>query len=145
MTQTQREDLLTISALAERSGHRPSALRYYEEIGLLKPALRLSGKRRYDPEAIHQLALIALCQDVGFSLEEIRALLPHRGSAQRRWETLAYARVKELDETIHKAQAARRLLNETIRCRCTRLDGCELVRAAGERRRVHRGSRGVRL
>ena len=143
MTQTSGNDLLTISALAERSGHRPSALRYYEEIGLLKPARRISRRRRYDPETVHQLALIDLYQEVGFTLAEIRALLPQRKSTRRRWETLAYAKVRELDETIQKAQAATRLLNETIRCRCTRLDGCELVLAAGERRRVHRRSRKV--
>jgi len=132
--------LLTIGALAEQTGHHPSALRYYEEIGLLKPAARVSGRRRYDPDAVDQLALIALYQDVGFTLDEIRSLLPYRGYARQRWETLASAKVKELDATIRKAQAARRLLNETIECRCTRLDGCELVMAAGERRRVHRGS-----
>jgi len=135
------QKLLTITALAERSGHRPSALRYYEEFGLLEPAARLNGRRRYGPDAVDQLALIALYQDVGFTLDEIRSLLPYRGSARQRWETLASAKVKELDATIRKAQAARRLLNETIECRCTRLDGCELVMAAGERRRVHRGSR----
>jgi len=135
--------LLTIGALAKRSGHRPSALRYYEEIGLIRPATRQANQRRYDPDTIDQLALVALYQDVGFTLEEIRSLLPYRGSARHRWELLAGAKVKELDETIRKAQAAKRLLNETIRCQCTRLDGCELVIAAGERRRVHRSSQGV--
>jgi DNA-binding transcriptional MerR regulator len=135
------EQLLTIGALAQRTGHHPSALRYYEEIGLLEPAARLSGRRHYYPDAVHQLALIALLQDTGFSLGEVRSLLPRRDSARRRWESLAEAKVRELDATIRKAHAAKRLLNDTIECRCTRLDGCELVMAAGERRRVHRGSR----
>ncbi|HEV3097430.1 MAG TPA: MerR family transcriptional regulator [Candidatus Dormibacteraeota bacterium] len=135
------QDLLTIGGLAERSGHHPSALRYYEAIGLLEPAARVSGRRRYHPDAVHLLALIALLQDVGFTLGEIRSLLPHEDSARRRWESIADAKVKELDATIRKAQAAKRLLIDTIECRCTRLDGCELVIAARERRRVHRGSR----
>jgi MerR family redox-sensitive transcriptional activator SoxR len=135
------QNFLTIGALAERSGHHASALRYYEEVGLLKPAARVSGRRRYDPDAINQLGLIALLQDVGFTLAEIRSLLPHRDLARRRWEMLAHAKVEELDATIRKAQQAKRLLNETIDCRCTRLDGCQLVVAAGERRRTHRGSR----
>lgn len=135
------EQLLTIGALAERTGHHPSALRYYEAIGLLEPAARLSGRRRYHPAAIHQLGLVALLQDVGFTLAEIRSLLRQRDPARRRWEILAHAKVEELDATIRKAQQARRLLSETIECRCTRLDGCELVVAAGERRRTHRGSR----
>ena len=137
------QKLLTISALAERSGHRPSALRYYEQIGLLEPASRQSNQRRYHPDALHQLALIALYQDVGFTLKEIRSLLPHRGATRQRWEILASTKLRELDETIRKAQAARRLLKETVLCQCTRLDGCELIMAAGERRRAHRDSRAV--
>lgn len=138
------DKLLTISALAEQTGHRSSALRYYEEIGLLKPASRVSGRRRYDSGAIRELALIALYQDVGFSLDEIRSLIPHRASARQGWESLALAKLKELDETIRKVRSARRLLNETIQCQCTRLDGCELVMAAGERRRAHRGSKPIK-
>src|SRR5690348_13375081 len=134
-------NLLSIGALAVRSGHQASALRYYEEVGLLKPVARVSGRRRYEPEAVHQLGLIALLQDVGFRLDEIRSLLPHRDSARGRWQRLATTKVEELDATIRKAQAAKRLLEQTIECRCTRLDGCELVVAAAERRRVHRGSR----
>lgn len=136
---------LTISALAEQTGHRSSALRYYEDIGLLKPAARVSGRRRYDPDAINQLALIALYQDLGFSLGEIQSLIPHQDVSRPRWETLAYAKVKELEATIRKAQAAKRLLHATIDCQCTRLDGCELVMAAGERRRVHKNARSIRL
>jgi MerR family transcriptional regulator, redox-sensitive transcriptional activator SoxR len=133
--------LLSIGALAAQSGHRASALRYYEEVGLLNPVARVGGRRRYEPEAVHQLGLIALLQDVGFTLDEIRSLLPHRDSARERWQRLATTKAEELDATIRKAQAAKRLLEQTIACRCTRLDGCELVVAAGERRRVHRGSR----
>jgi MerR family transcriptional regulator, redox-sensitive transcriptional activator SoxR len=133
--------LLSIGALAAQSGHRASALRYYEEVGLLNPVARVGGRRRYEPEAVHQLGLIALLQDVGFTLDEIRSLLPHRDSARERWQRLATTKAEELDATIRKAQAAKRLLEQTIECRCTRLDGCELVVAAGERRRVHRGSR----
>jgi DNA-binding transcriptional MerR regulator len=135
------EQLLTIGALAERSGHHASALRYYEEVGLLRPTTRLSGRRRYDPDAVHQLGLIALLQDVGFSLDEIRSLVPQRDSGRQRWESLAVAKVEELNQTIRKAEAAKRLLKATIECRCTQLAGCGLVIAAGERRRVHRGAR----
>jgi MerR family transcriptional regulator, redox-sensitive transcriptional activator SoxR len=134
-------NVLSIGALAEQSGHQASALRYYEEVGLLKPVARVSGRRRYEPDAVLQLGLIALLQDVGFTLDEIRSLLPHQGSARERWQRLATTKVEELDATIRKAQAAKRLLELTIQCRCTRLDGCELVVAAGERRRVHRASR----
>ena len=132
---------LSIGALAERTGYRASALRFYEEIGLLEPALRSSGRRQYSPDAVQRVGLIALCQDAGFSLEEIRRLLRHDRGSRGRWESLAQGKLRQLDETIRRARAARRLLRETIACRCTRLEGCELVRAAGERRRTHRRPR----
>lgn len=134
-------ELLTIGELASRTGHRPSALRYYDEIGLLKPAVRMGGQRRYDGDAVHLLGLIALCHDVGFTLKDTRALLAHRPMASRdRWETMARRKHAELDEVIRKARAAKRLLEETIECRCTRLNGCQLIADAGERRRRHRRS-----
>lgn len=134
-------DLLGIGALAERTGYRASALRFYEDIGLLEPALRASGRRRYTPDAVHHVGLIALCQDAGFSLDEIRRLMPHDRGSRRRWEDLAQGKLRQLDDAIRTARAARRLLRETIACRCTQLGGCELVRAAGERRRSHRRRR----
>src|SRR5438309_10258130 len=108
MTQPPNQELLTIGALADRSGHRPSALRHYDAIGLLTPVTRLSKQRRYDLDAIHQLWLIALYQDVGFRLEEIRSPLPHRGSGRPPWEAIAGAKVRAPDETIRKPQAAGR-------------------------------------
>jgi MerR family transcriptional regulator, redox-sensitive transcriptional activator SoxR len=132
------DDLLTIGELARRTGQRPSALRYYDEIGLLKPSARMSGQRRYDSDAVHLLGLIALCQEVGFTLRDTRALLAPGSRA--RWETMARGKLAELDEAIRKAHAAKRLLDETLRCQCTRLEGCQLVAEAGARRRHRRNA-----
>jgi MerR family redox-sensitive transcriptional activator SoxR len=69
------DDLLTIGELARRSGRRPSAIRYYEQIGLLRPPIRISGRRRYPEDAARTLIVIDTAQWAGLSLGEIRALL----------------------------------------------------------------------
>ena len=83
--------MLSIGALAAQSGHRASALRYYEEVGLLNPVARVGGRRRYEPEAVHQLGLIALLQDVGFTLDEI----PHAAIANPADDPLRHLQHRE--------------------------------------------------
>ena len=67
---------MKIGELAERSGLAPSRIRFYESIGLLKAERRPNGYRTYPPEAAVLLELIATAQKAGFSLDEIRTLLP---------------------------------------------------------------------
>lgn len=67
---------LTIGALAERTGLNVSAIRYYEEVGLIPPALRRpSGHRVYGAEAQELLTLIRHCRDFGFSVDNTKALV----------------------------------------------------------------------
>jgi DNA-binding transcriptional MerR regulator len=61
--------------LAGRTGTTVPTIRYYEEIGLLRPAARSGGQRTYDNEDVRRLSLIRRCRDFDFSIEEIRALL----------------------------------------------------------------------
>jgi DNA-binding transcriptional MerR regulator len=63
---------LTISQVARRFGLRSSALRYYEQIGILAPVNRVSGRRRYDSLSLRRLAVIQRARDAGFALEDIR-------------------------------------------------------------------------
>ena len=65
---------MTISQAAKRLGLRSSAVRYYEEIGILPAAHRLNGQRRYDEKVLYRLAVIQHAQRAGFSLTEIRQL-----------------------------------------------------------------------
>ena len=65
---------LTISQVAQEIRLRPSAIRNYEEIGLLPRAERLSGQRRYDPTVLYRLAIIQRARQLGFTLSEIRHL-----------------------------------------------------------------------
>jgi DNA-binding transcriptional MerR regulator len=74
---------MKIGALAERTGTTVPTVRYYEQVGLLRPAARAGGQRTYDQEDVRRLAFIRRCRDFDFSIEEIRALLSlmhNRGS-----------------------------------------------------------------
>ena len=76
MNLPQADRQLSIGVLAERTGFNVSALRYYEEVGLIPPAMRRpSGHRVYDEKVQEVLTLVRHCRDLGFSIEETRALV----------------------------------------------------------------------
>jgi DNA-binding transcriptional MerR regulator len=75
---------LTIGELASRAGVSTSALRYWEELGLLPAPSRVSGQRRYPPSAVQLVGTILLLRDVGFSLRELKALIASRPPGMRR-------------------------------------------------------------
>jgi DNA-binding transcriptional MerR regulator len=116
---------LAIGELARRAGTAPSALRYYERIGLLPPAERLGGKRRYLPSSAERLALVRLYQDAGFTLKEIRQLL-----ARASLTPLAERKIAELDARIAEAQRAKKLLEHALGCPHRDLLACPRFRAA---------------
>lgn len=119
-------DLLSIGAVADASGVRHSALRYYEEKGLIAPAARRNGRRVYEPSVLRRLAFIAHCQTVGFTIEEIAVLLG--GSRRRaRWRSVAERKLSELDAHIERARRARAILAEALACGCGDPASCELV------------------
>lgn len=108
--------VMTIGELARRAGVAPSALRYYEELGLMPPARRASGQRRYDASAVERVGMILLLRDVGFSLSGMKALMAARSESLDAWRELARIKLGELDERIAQAQAARVALEHGLRC-----------------------------
>ena len=118
---------LTISAVARQAGMRPSALRYYESVGLLPVPARVSGRRRYGPEVLPRLALIAAAQQMGFTVAEIGTLL-HGFSpdtpASARWRVLAAQKLPAVEALITRAQGMKHLLEEALECGCLTLDAC---------------------
>ena len=108
--------LLTIGELARRAGIAPSALRYYEELGLLPTPARISGQRRYPESIIELVGIILLLSDVGFTLAEQKALMAARAVAPNEWRRLARRKLAELDEQIVKARAAREAIDHALRC-----------------------------
>jgi DNA-binding transcriptional MerR regulator len=121
---------LAIGELARRAGAAPSALRYYERIGLLPPAERAGGKRHYPPSSAERLALVRLYQDAGFTLKEIRQLLAARGRRSASWTPLAERKITELDARIAEAQRAKSLLEHALECPHDDLLTCPNFRAA---------------
>jgi MerR family redox-sensitive transcriptional activator SoxR len=118
---------LTITAAARRAGLRPSAIRYYESVGLLPAANRVSGRRRYDLDILPRLALISAGRQMGFTIAEIGALLhgfaPDTPAAER-WQALAAPKLVEVEALIERAEGMKQLLGEALRCRCLTLDAC---------------------
>jgi DNA-binding transcriptional MerR regulator len=110
------DDLLTIGELASRTGIATSALRYYEELGLVCSATRVSGHRRYPPEAVGIVGAVLFLRDVGFTLEEIGQLMEARAQDPGAWRDLARRKLDELDARIHEAQVARVAVEHAIHC-----------------------------
>ena len=108
--------LLSIGELARRAGVATSALRYWEEIGLLAAPPRISGQRRYPESAVAQVGVILLLRDVGFSLAEQRALMASRAVAPDDWRRLARRKLVELDDQIVNARTAREAIGHALRC-----------------------------
>ena len=107
---------LTIGELAKSTGVATSALRYWEERGLMPAPVRVSGQRRYPESAIGLVGVILLLRDVGFSLRESKALLASRTHAVDAWRKLAERKLAELDEQIANAQTAREAITHALRC-----------------------------
>src|SRR5271166_5037331 len=110
---------LSISQVARQVGLRASAIRYYEEIGILEPARRVSGQRRYDQTVLYRLAVVRRAQDAGFTLDEIRQLFfgfsPTTPVSQR-WRKIAERKMVELDARIEQIQSMRKLLKKLRAC-----------------------------
>jgi MerR family transcriptional regulator, redox-sensitive transcriptional activator SoxR len=119
---------LTISEVARQVGLQASAIRYYEKIGLLPPAHRMSGQRRYDTTVLYRLAIIQMARQLGFTLAEIRELFLGFGNATRaseRWQTLSRKKLAELEGLMDGIKTVRRLLKRmTQNCRCNTLEQC---------------------
>jgi MerR family redox-sensitive transcriptional activator SoxR len=119
--------LLTIGEVARRAGIRASAIRYYEEAGLLPEPERVGGKRRYDEEVLRRLDLIWGAKRAGFTLGEIRTLVcgfPAETGAAERWRVLDTEKLGEVEEAIVQLRTTRDLLQEALRCECGSLVEC---------------------
>jgi MerR family redox-sensitive transcriptional activator SoxR len=133
---------LTIGEVAERSGVATSALRFYEEQGLIHPERNDSGHRRYPRAVIRQVAFIVFAQKVGLSLDEIRselAKLPrHRVPERSDWAKLSGEWKKRIRARIAELERLEAGLSECIGCGCLSLDRCALANPGD--RAARRGS-----
>ena len=132
-------EMLTIGEVARRSGVAASAIRYYEERGLISSERAESGHRRFPRFVLRRIAFIVFAQRVGLTLDEIRselAKLPDgRAPNRREWSRLTATWSALLEERIGELERLRLGLTECIGCGCLSLDRCALAnpgdRAAG--------------
>ena len=131
--------LLTISEVSVRSGVAASALRFYEEKGLIKSERAGSGHRRYQRPVLRRIAFIVFAQRIGMTLDEIAlelGKLPEgRVPEGKDWAKLSSGWTSRIDERIAELQRLRAGLTGCIGCGCWALDRCRLInpgdRAAG--------------
>jgi MerR family transcriptional regulator, redox-sensitive transcriptional activator SoxR len=118
---------LSISQVARRFGLRSSALRYYEQIGILGAVNRVSGQRRYDEASLRRLAVIQRAREAGFALEDIRELFAGFRPgvpASQRWRQVSQRKLTEIEDAIARLAVMKDLLQRMGYCRCDALDEC---------------------
>jgi MerR family redox-sensitive transcriptional activator SoxR len=139
------EFVLTIGEVAKRSGVASSALRFYEERGLIASERAGSGHRRYPRSTLRRIAFIVFAQRIGLSLDEIGAALaklpdervPTRGD----WARLSGDWTKRIDRKIAELERLKAGLTECIGCGCLSMDRCRLANPADRAGRAGPGPR----
>ncbi len=118
---------MTIGELSTASGVPASTLRYWERMRVLPKAMRFSGQRRYQRDAIHVVAVLLLAKTCGFSLDEMRRLMTGfrpDTPARERWETAVREHQKILESQIVQLNTMRKLLLTVQRCQCVNWVEC---------------------
>lgn len=125
------QKIMTIGDIAKRSGVAASALRFYEERGLITSERAGSGHRRYPSSALRRIAFIVFAQRIGLSLDEVAkelARLPagHTPSAED-WSKLSKGWSARIDQRIEELERLKSSLSECIGCGCLSLEHCQLA------------------
>jgi MerR family redox-sensitive transcriptional activator SoxR len=138
-------DLLTIGEVSRRSGVASSALRFYEERGLISSQRAGSGHRRYPRAVLRRIAFIVFAQRIGLTLEEIGGELgklpPDRAPNRRDWSRLSSKWSARIDQRIAELQRLKAGLTECIGCGCLSLERCKLANPGDRAGRLGPGPR----
>jgi MerR family redox-sensitive transcriptional activator SoxR len=139
------EAFIDIAALAKRSGVAASALRFYEDQGLIRSARQAGGRRHFPRSTLRRVAFVRAAQAVGLTLNEIRAALAtlpeERTPTREDWASLSSAWRPLLEERITALTRLRDALSSCIGCGCLSLDTCALFNPADGARRKGPGPR----
>ncbi len=137
--------MLTIGEVSKRSGVASSALRFYEERGLISSERAGSGHRRYPRAVLRRIAFIVFAQRVGLTLDEIATELaklpPDRAPTRRDWSRLSSGWSGRIDERIAELERLKRGLTECIGCGCLSLERCQLANPGDRAARLGAGPR----
>lgn len=134
------DEFVDIASLAKRAGVAASALRFYEDQGLIRSARQAGGRRHFPRSTLRRVAFVRAAQTVGLTLEEIRAALAtlpeERTPTREDWARLSSAWNPVIEERIAALTRLRDALASCIGCGCLSLDTCTLFNPAdGARRR----------
>ena len=123
-------DLLTIGAISQRTGLATSAIRFYEEKGIVRPARSPSGHRRFHRSVIRRLSFVIVAQQLGYRLDEITdqldTLPTDAAPTVADWERLSRNFAADLDDRIRRLGELRERLAGCIGCGCLSLEVCHL-------------------
>ncbi|MFD8870567.1 MerR family transcriptional regulator [Streptomyces sp. NPDC059590] len=119
----------TIGELAAATGVAASKIRYWERKGLLPAPERSGGQRRYAPQDAARIARLRLCQEVGFTLEEIASMEEHRSSGPDLWRDLVRSKLADIDRQRAELDRRSARLNGALDCPHTFLSDCPHFRA----------------
>lgn len=117
-------ELLAIGQVAAATGVAVSAVRYYEQLGLVDVAARVGGKRRFEPDAVARVSFVRRAQDAGFTLDEVGAVLDDRAGG---WREVVDAKLSELLERREGIDTMIRVLGEIRDCGCEAVADCPRV------------------
>jgi MerR family redox-sensitive transcriptional activator SoxR len=138
-------ELLTIGEVAKRSGVAASALRFYEDRGLIRSERAGSGHRRFARPVLRRIAFIVFAQRVGLTLEEIKQELDKlpadRAPTRRDWSALSSRWTARIDEQLAELQRLKLGLAECIGCGCLSLDRCRFANPDDRAARLGPGPR----
>lgn len=138
-------DLLTIGDLSERTGLSVSAIRFYEEKGLVHPSRNAGGQRRFLRADIRRLSFVLVAQEFGFSIAEIAAQLQRlpegRAPTKADWTRISGEFRMHLDRKIERMTALRDKLDSCIGCGCLSMKSCQLYNAGDAAASKGRGPR----
>jgi DNA-binding transcriptional MerR regulator len=122
------QNLLDIGEVAARSGLAASALRYYEREEIIESVDRKGLRRQFRPDVLTTLAVVVMCREAGFSLEEIKSLL--RTGGRPEWKTFAARKRDELRARAEHLDALADQLDHALRCPSPNVFDCEHFQAA---------------
>jgi DNA-binding transcriptional MerR regulator len=121
-------DLLDIGDVASRSGMAPSALRYYESETIIASVDRKGLRRQFRPEVLTTLAVVAMCREAGFTLEEIKLVLATGGGPS--WKAFAERKRDQLRAQADHLITVADQLDHALRCPSPNVFDCEHFQAA---------------
>lgn len=140
-----QQAVLTINQVSKRSGVAASALRYYEERGLIQSERARSGHRRFPRSALRRIAFIVFAQRLGMTLSEIRAELGKLPSDHvptgKDWAKLSDPWAERIDTRIAELERLKAGLTECIMCGCLSLESCKVINPADQAANLGTGPR----